>query len=289
MSQERLRFDFSHFGQVKEEELEKIEAIVNEHVWKAIPVVIEQKDIEEAKAMGAMALFGEKYGSRVRVVQVGDYSVELCGGCHVRNTAEIGLFKIVSEAGIGAGVRRIEAVTGKKAYEVMNDQIQILRETENIVKAKKPEDVPLRVEALRQQIRDLQRENESLSAKLGNMEAGSLIDEAEEVNGVKVIAKQVTATDMDALRNTVDELKNKLGSGIVVLGAENNGKVNFVAGVTKDLIENGYKAGVIVKETASICGGGGGGRPDMAQAGGKKPEKLQEALAAVPGIISAIS
>ncbi len=171
----------------------------------------------------------------------------------------------------------------------MNDQIQILRETENIVKAKKPEDVPLRVEALRQQIRDLQRENESLSAKLGNMEAGSLIDEAEEVNGVKVIAKQVTATDMDALRNTVDELKNKLGSGIVVLGAENNGKVNFVAGVTKDLIENGYKAGVIVKETASICGGGGGGRPDMAQAGGKKPEKLQEALAAVPGIISAIS
>ncbi|WP_100398256.1 alanine--tRNA ligase [Bacillus sp. FJAT-44742] len=289
VSQERLRFDFSHFGQVKEEELEKIEAIVNEHVWKAIPVVIEQKDIEEAKAMGAMALFGEKYGSRVRVVQVGDYSVELCGGCHVRNTAEIGLFKIVSEAGIGAGVRRIEAVTGKKAYEVMNDQIQVLRETENIVKAKKPEDVPLRVEALRQQIRDLQRENESLSAKLGNMEAGSLIEEAEEVNGVKVIAKQVTATDMDALRNTVDELKNKLGSGIVVLGAENNGKVNLVAGVTKDLIGNGYKAGVIVKETASICGGGGGGRPDMAQAGGKKPEKLQEALAAVPGIISAIS
>ncbi|RSL31586.1 alanine--tRNA ligase [Salibacterium salarium] len=289
VSEDYLRFDFSHFGQVTQEELDAIENKVNEKVSGAIPVVIEEMQLEEAKAMGAMALFGEKYGENVRVVQVDDYSVELCGGCHVNNTAEIGIFKIVSEAGIGAGVRRIEAVTGKKAYDHINEQLSMLKQAGEQLKAKSFKDVPQRVESLQQQIRDLQRENDSLTSKLGNMEAGNLINEAKTVNGVSVIAKEVSASDMDGLRNTIDELKQKLGSGIVVLGMKNNDKVNIAAGVTEDLIEKGYKAGNIVKETASICGGGGGGRPDMAQAGGKNPDKLEEALAAVEDIVKSIS
>jgi alanyl-tRNA synthetase len=274
---QRLRFDFSHFGQITAEELEKIEAIVNEKVWANIPVNIMRKPIAEAKEMGAMALFGEKYGDVVRVVQVGDYSLELCGGCHVNNTAEIGLFKIVAESGIGAGTRRIEAVTGKEAYQLMNNQIHILKETAEALKTNIKE-VPVRIEALQSQVRNLQRENESLSAKLGNIEAKSLVQEVKEINGVSIIAKKVNASDMNNLRAIVDDLKNSLASGIVILGSAQNDKVNLVAGVTKDLIENGYHAGKLIKEVAARCGGGGGGRPDMAQAGGKDPEKLEEAL-----------
>ncbi|MFN7249184.1 MAG: alanine--tRNA ligase [Anaerobacillus sp.] len=288
VSENRLRFDFSHFGQVTVEELAKIEAIVNQKIWDAISVNISNKQITEAKAMGAMALFGEKYGDVVRVVQVGDYSLELCGGCHVKNTAEIGLFKIVSESGIGAGIRRIEAVTGKGAYEHMNSQVELLKEAASLVKANL-KDVPDKVEQLQLQIRKLQRENESLGAKLGNMEAGGLIDNVIKVNNVSVIAQIVNVADMDSIRGLVDTLKNKLGSGIVVLGAVNTGKVNIVAGVTSDLIKNGYHAGNIVKEVATRCGGGGGGRPDMAQAGGKNPEKLQEALDFVPEFLKTIS
>ncbi|SFE27732.1 alanine--tRNA ligase [Alteribacillus iranensis] len=289
VSGDRLRFDFSHFGQVKEEEIYEIETIVNEKVWRAIPVVIEEKKLEEAKAMGATALFGEKYGDDVRVVQVGDYSIELCGGCHVRNTAEIGMFKIVTEAGIGAGIRRIEAVTGKQAYEYMNDQLELLKEAGEKLKVKSVQEVPNRVDALQRQLREVQQENESLAAKLGNIEAKNLSAEVEEVEGIKLIAREIEAADMDALRNTVDELKQQIGSGIVVLGTVNNGKVNLAAGVTKDLIEKGYKAGDIVKEAASICGGGGGGRPDMAQAGGKNADKLPEALSSVKDMIKSIS
>ncbi|MDQ0299810.1 alanyl-tRNA synthetase [Salibacterium salarium] len=289
VSENYLRFDFSHFGQVTQEELDTIENTVNEKISGAIPVAIEEMKLEEAKSMGAMALFGEKYGEDVRVVQVDDYSIELCGGCHVNNTAEIGIFKIVSEAGVGAGIRRIEAVTGKKAYDYINEQLSMLKQAGEQLKAKSFKDVPQRVESLQQQIRELQKENDSLTSKLGNIEAGNLINEVKTVNGVQVIAKEVAAPDMDGLRNTLDELKQKLGSGIVVLGMKNNDKVNIAAGVTEDLIEKGYKAGSIVKETASICGGGGGGRPDMAQAGGKKPEKLGEALAAVENIVNSIS
>ncbi|WP_240376491.1 alanine--tRNA ligase [Bacillus piscicola] len=286
---DRLRFDFSHFGAVTEEERDRIEKIVNEKIWQAAPIIIEEKKLEDAKAMGAMALFGEKYGDSVRVVQAGDYSIELCGGCHVRNTAEIGIFKIVTEAGIGAGIRRLEAVTGKKAYEYMNEQINVLFKTATALKAKTVKDVPQRVEALQQQLRSVERENESLAAKIGSMEAGSLEAAKENVSGIQVISQEVSSLDMDGLRKTVDELKQKLGSGIVVLGSSHNGKVSLVAGVTKDLTEKGFKAGNIVKETASICGGGGGGRPDMAQAGGKDPAKLPEALKAVKDIVKSIS
>ncbi|WP_062234242.1 alanine--tRNA ligase [Fictibacillus sp. FJAT-27399] len=276
----RLRFDFSHFGSISPEELERIEEIVNQKIWKTIAVDKMLKPIDEAKSMGAMALFGEKYGKVVRVVQIGDYSLELCGGCHVHNTSEIGLFKILSETGIGAGTRRIEAVTGQEAYQAMKEQVQVLRDAAAILKTNTKE-VPHRIETLQSQVRELLREKEALSSKLGNLEAGSLINEKVEVNGVSLIVKKVNAADMNGLRSIVDDLKNKLSSGIVVLGAVNNDKVNIVAGVTKDLISKGYNAGNLVKEVASRCGGGGGGRPDMAQAGGKDPEKLESALESV--------
>ncbi|MGJ7921469.1 alanine--tRNA ligase [Neobacillus sp. LXY-4] len=277
---DRLRFDFSHFGQIHPEELEKIESIVNEKIWRSIAVNIDLKPIAEAKAMGAMALFGEKYGDIVRVVQVGDYSLELCGGCHVPNTSVIGLFKIVSESGIGAGTRRIEAVTGEAAYKLLNDQIGILKDAAAKLKAN-PKDLVSRVETLLAELKQLQRENESLAAKLGNIEAGSLISKVKEIEGVNVLAAKVQATDMNNLRNMADDLKQKIGTGIILLGSVNEDKVNLIAGVTNDLIEKGFHAGKLIKEVATRCGGGGGGRPDMAQAGGKDPNKLDAAISFV--------
>lgn len=285
---DRLRFDFTHYRQVSEEELERIEAIVNEKIWENLNVETMQKSLEEAKRMGAMALFGEKYGDVVRVVNVEEFSLELCGGCHVRNTAAIGLFKITMETGIGAGTRRIEAVTGQGAYHFMNERAGILSEAAKLLHAHLP-DVPERIESMQKQIRELEREKESLEAKIGNAEAKDLALQAEDIDGVMVIAKKVEVHDMNLLRKMVDELKGKLGSGIVVLGAANDGKVNLAAGVTKDLTEKGYHAGKLVKETASRCGGGGGGRPDMAQAGGKSPEKLDEALKFVAEWVKQVS
>jgi len=282
---ERLRFDFTHISAITPEELDRIEAIVNQKVWENLTVDVMHKPIAEAKAMGAMALFGEKYGDIVRVVKVGAYSLELCGGCHVNNTAEIGLFKIVSESGIGAGTRRIEAVTGRGAYQFLNQQLTTLKEVAHALKAPVLQETPVRVEALQQQLKDVQRENESLRAKLGNIEAASLSDQVTQVAGVNVLAARVSATDMDNLRGMVDELKNKLGSAVIVLGAVEGDKVNLVAGVTKDLMEQGFHAGKIIKEVATRCGGGGGGRPDMAQAGGKDPSKLQEALKLVTELV----
>ncbi|RWZ59988.1 alanine--tRNA ligase [Halobacillus fulvus] len=274
---DRLRFDFSHFGSVSNEEIEQIESIVNEKVWQSIPVSIEINSIEEAKERGAMALFGEKYGETVRVVQVGDYSLELCGGCHVQNTAEIGLFKIVTESGIGAGTRRIEAVTAKDAYLYMNGKENLLKQAGSLLKTK-PEQVPDRIEVLHKEMKDLQKENESLSSKLSNMEASNILDEVENIEGVQVLAKQVDVKDMNALRAMVDDLKQKLDSGIILLAAPNGNKVQLIAGVSKDLVEKGYHAGQLIKEAASRCGGGGGGRPDMAQAGGKDASKIPDAL-----------
>lgn len=282
---DRLRFDFTHISSISPEELERIEAIVNEKVWANLAVDIFHKSLTEAKAMGAMALFGEKYGDVVRVVQVGDYSLELCGGCHVSNTAEIGLFKIVSESGIGAGTRRIEAVTGRGAYQFLNQQFALLKDVASSLKAPVLAEVPARVESLQQQLKEVQRENESLRAKLGNIEAAALVDQLTVVDGIQVLAARVSAADMDNLRGMVDELKNKLGSAVIVLGAVEGDKVNLVAGVTKDLMEKGIHAGKIIKEIAARCGGGGGGRPDMAQAGGKDPSKLQDALHAVAELV----
>jgi len=272
-----LRFDFSHFGSITEEELSDIERRVNEQIWLGTPVVIESKPIAEAKAMGAMALFGEKYGDVVRVVQVGKYSIELCGGIHVGNTSQIGTFKLIGESGIGSGVRRIEAVTGRHAYTYMESQFDLLKQAAGLLKSNTA-DVPKRIEALFGQVKELGRDNESLQAKLSRIEAGSLTDKATTVGDVTVLTAEVSAPSMDALRGIVDELKSKLPSAVIVLGAVQEDKVNLVASVSPDLVKKGLHAGKLVKEAAALCGGGGGGRPDMAQAGGKDASKLADAL-----------
>ncbi|AZK46572.1 alanine--tRNA ligase [Paenibacillus lentus] len=274
---QRLRFDFSHLGSISSEELAEIERKVNEQIWNALDVVIEYKPIDEAKAMGAMALFGEKYGDIVRVVQVGGYSLELCGGCHVNNTAEIGLFKLISESGIGSGVRRIEAVTGSGAYLYMDGQLELLKQSASLLKSNVNE-VPKRIEALYQQLKELGRENESLQSKLSRVEAGELTSRIVEVGGTKLLAARVEAASMDMLRNLVDELKIKVPDAVLVLGAAMDDKVNFVVAVPQEQVKQGIHAGKLVKEVAAVCGGGGGGRPDMAQAGGKDVSKLEEAL-----------
>ncbi|RYG74780.1 alanine--tRNA ligase [Lentibacillus lipolyticus] len=274
---ERLRFDFTHFSSVSNEQLEQIEQLVNEKIWASIPVVADHKKLDEAKEMGAMALFGEKYGDIVRVVEIGDYSIELCGGCHVRNTSEIGMFKIVSETGIGAGSRRIEAVSSKHAYTYVNEKLEVLQSAARLLKTNDTK-VPERVEVLFQEIKELQKSNDSLNAKLSNAEASSITEKAETIHDVTVLAQQVQVKDMNQLRNMVDELKQKLGSGVILLAAEANEKVQLAAGITADLTANGLHAGHLVKQAAERCGGGGGGRPDMAQAGGKNPAKINDAL-----------
>lgn len=283
---ERLRFDFSHFGAVTQEELERIEHKVNEQIWKNIALEITYQSLEEAKAMGAMALFGEKYGDIVRVVSIGDYSIELCGGCHVQQTSQIGLFKIVSESGIGSGIRRIEAVTGRYAYDYLEEQVKLLHQASDLLKAK-VQDVPKRIEGLQSQLKEAAREIESLRAKLANIEAGALADRVQEVSGIRYLAVKVDAPDMDALRTMADEMKLKLPEAVIVLGAAMGEKVNFVTAVPKELTARGVHAGKLIKEIAAICGGGGGGRPDMAQAGGKDASKLDEALSKVEELLSA--
>ncbi|QHT62018.1 alanine--tRNA ligase [Paenibacillus lycopersici] len=274
---DRLRFDFSHFGSISPEELADIERRVNEQIWLGTTLQIDYKSLAEAKAMGAMALFGEKYGDVVRVVRVGSYSLELCGGCHVTNTSQIGLFKLVSESGIGSGVRRIEALTGRHAYLYMEGQLDLLKQAAALLKSSL-NDVPKRIEGLNAQAKELTRDNESLQSKLSRIEAGSLESQTKTVGGVTLLAAQVSAPSMDALRGIADELKTKLTSSVIVLGAVAEDKVNLVAAVSPDLVKQGFHAGKIVKEAAAACGGGGGGRPDMAQAGGKDPSKLAQAL-----------
>lgn len=274
---QRLRFDFSHFGSITPEELTTIEQRVNEQIWNSLDVNIEYKPIDEAKSLGAMALFGEKYGDIVRVVQVGDYSLELCGGCHVDNTSQIGIFKLVSESGIGSGVRRIEAVTSRSAYLFMEGQLDVLKQSADLLKSNLL-DVPKRIDALHQQVKEMGRDNESLQSKLSIIEAGKLSDQVVSVGGVELLAVRVQAGSVDALRSLADELKGKLPNVVLVLGAAMEDKVNFIVAVPQDLVKAGLHAGKLVKEIAAVCGGGGGGRPDMAQAGGKDVSKLDEAL-----------
>ncbi len=280
VSPDRLRFDFTHFGQVTEEELKTIENTVNEKIWENIQVLIMEKPIAEAKQMGAMALFGEKYGDIVRVVEIGDYSLELCGGCHVKRTSEIGLFKIVSESGIGAGTRRIEAVTGKAAFERLNQFMSQLEEMAGQLKSSVGM-LPEKLDSLLQQLKTLEKENESLQTKLGQAEADDIKSSADSVNNVTVLAKKVEAGDMNQLRTMIDQLKQSFSSAVIVLASVNDGKVNLAAAVTKDLNQRGFHAGKLIKEVATRCGGGGGGRPDMAQAGGKNPGQVPEALSYV--------
>ncbi|WP_427137078.1 alanine--tRNA ligase [Psychrobacillus psychrodurans] len=284
---DRLRFDFSHFGQVTTEELEQIERIVNEKVWDNIPVVTGFHNIDEAKQMGAMALFGEKYGDIVRVVKMGDFSLELCGGIHVQNTSEIGFFKILSESGIGAGTRRIEAVTGKGAYEIVKEEEHILSEAANLLKAQ-PKDLVNKVSQTLQELKNVLKDNESLSAKIANSQASSVLSSAQKVNDVTVLSVKVDAKDNNQLRQMMDDLKQKLEKAVIVLGAVDGDKVMISAGVTKDIVGGNYHAGNIVKLVAEQCGGKGGGRPDFAMAGAKDASKLENALSSVLEYIKSV-
>ncbi len=277
VAHDKLRFDFSHFSALTEDELERVEKIVNSRIWDNLEINITRKKIDEAKAMGALALFGEKYGDEVRVVQVGEYSMELCGGCHVGNSADIGLLKIVSESSIGAGLRRIEAVTGRYAFEFLNAQSKYLAELAKELKSK-PLVVKQKVASLQETITELKRENESLKAKQSSNVSQNLLDYVVEVDGIKVLAAEIPPTDMGEVRNLVDELKQKLESGIILIASANDDKINLVAAVSADLVKNGYHAGHLVASAAQEVGGGGGGRPDMAQAGGKDKNKVQDAL-----------
>lgn len=275
-----LRFDFTHFGQVTAAELKEMEKIVNQKIWEAIPVVTIETDIDTAKNMGAMALFGEKYGHDVRVVNVGDWSIELCGGTHVANTEDIGLFKIVSESGIGAGVRRIEALTGQEAYEAFRNQEDQLTQIAQVVKSPQIKEVVAKTEQLQQQVKELQKENEQLATKLANQQAGDVFKNIQEVNGLTLITASVSVKDMNQLRQLADQWKQKGYSDILVLGTAQGEKANLLVAMNDKALAEGKKAGDLIKQIAPKIGGGGGGRPDMAQAGGKNPAGLQAALQA---------
>ncbi|QQE77368.1 alanine--tRNA ligase [Alicyclobacillus sp. SO9] len=279
----RLRFDFSHFGTLSKEELADVELRVNQAVWRDDEVETLETDLETAKELGAMALFGEKYGSRVRVVKAGDYSMELCGGCHVARTGLIGQFRIVSETGIGSGVRRIEAVTGEGAYRYALEQQQVMNDAAELLKTTRPELVA-RIERLLDEHKQLDREVASLKAQLNRNLATDLRNQVQDVSGIPVLTAIVPDTDMDELRQLVDELKSAMPSYVIVLGSGGD-KVKLVAAVSKDLHAKGLHAGNIVKQVAAVTGGGGGGRPDLAQAGGKDESKLPEAVELVPSLV----
>ena len=281
---DRLRFDFAHFQAMTSEEVSKVEDLVNEKIQASLPVNTNVMDIEEAKKSGAMALFGEKYAQKVRVVSMGDFSKELCGGTHVGNTGEIMLFKIVSESGIAAGVRRIEALTGKGVIEYYKKQEEMLQEAAKALKAN-PSQVVEKIQHLQSELKAVSSENESLKSKLAQGALGDVMDQVVEVKGIRLLAAKVEGVDMNGLRDLGDQLKEKLGEGVVVLAAVNDGKVNVLAMATDAAQKAGAHAGNLVKAVAAIVGGGGGGRPNMAQAGGRNPEKADEAIAAAAGIL----
>ena len=281
---DRLRFDFAHFQAMTEDELEKTEALVNQEIQAALPVVTDIMDIEDAKKSGAMALFGEKYEQKVRVVSMGDFSKELCGGTHVKNTSTIMLFKIISEQGIAAGVRRIEALTGNAVLKYYKKEEQMLKEAAKALKAQ-PAELAEKIFHLQSEVKTLQSENDSLKNKLAQGALGDVMDQVKEVKGIKLLAAKVEGVEPGALRDLGDQLKDKLGEGVVVLAAVNGGKVNLLAMATESAQKAGAHAGNLIKGVAAIVGGGGGGRPNMAQAGGKNPEKVQEAVDAAAEIL----
>lgn len=280
----RLRFDFAHFQAMTAEEIAEVEALVNKEIQAALPVTTQVMGIEEAKKTGAMALFGEKYGDEVRVVSMGDFSVELCGGTHVANTANITLFKIVSEAGVAAGVRRIEALTGNNViayYRQMEENLHTIAKTLKT----SPAEIAEKITHLQKEVKELQSENESLKSKMAQDSLGNVMDQVVEVKGVKVLASAVDGVDMNGLRDLGDQLKEKLGEGVVVLASAKDGKVSLLAMATQGAMDKGAHAGNLIKAAAAIVGGGGGGRPNMAQAGGKNPDKIPEAIAKVAELV----
>lgn len=277
VNEDRLRFDFSHFSAMTAEELQKVEEIVNEQIVAGLPVKVENMPIEEARKTGAQALFGEKYGDVVRVVNMGDYSIEFCGGTHVKNTNEIMAFKILSESGVAAGVRRIEALTSKGLIRYYDNLEKKLNEAAKVLKAT-PDNLAEKIAHLTAENKALHSEVESLKSKLAQDAMGDVMDQVQEIKGVKLLAAEVDGVDMNGLRDLGDQLKEKLGEGVVVLASGNDGKVSLMVTATDAAMKQGAHAANLVKAIAGLVGGGGGGRPNMAQAGGKNPAGIQEAL-----------
>ncbi|RXK19431.1 alanine--tRNA ligase [Macrococcus sp. DPC7161] len=273
---ERLRFDFSHFGPVTNDELEKIERIVNEKVWANIPVEINEMNINDAKAKGAMALFGEKYGEVVRVVEMSDYSIELCGGVHVKNTSEIGLFKIVSESGTGAGVRRIEAVTSKAAFEYLSTFESLADQTKEVLKVKQVENIVSKASEIVALTKQYEKQIADLQKEIAELKTGDITELVKEINGYKVLSLEVSASDNKVLREMMDDYKSKLQDAVIFLIAKGE-KLSYMASVPKSLTDK-VKAGDMIKGVASVTGGKGGGRPDSAQGGAQDVSKVQDAI-----------
>ena len=274
---DRLRFDFTHFSAMTAEELKKVEELVNQEIQAGLDVVTQEMSLDEAKKTGAMALFGEKYGEKVRVVKMGDFSTELCGGTHVGNTGTIHAFKIVSEAGIAAGVRRIEALTGEGLMAYYHKTEEELHEAAHAAKTT-PTDLKSKIEAMMAEIKALQAENDKLKSKLAKESLGDVMNQVKEIHGVKVLAAKVSDADMNGLRSLGDQLKEKLGEGVIVLASVQGDKVNLMATATDAAQKQGAHAGNLIKAIAACVGGGGGGRPGMAQAGGKNPAGVDSAL-----------
>jgi alanyl-tRNA synthetase len=283
VTDDKLRFDFSHFEAIKAEELAEIEQLVNSKIRENLLVDTKIMNIDEAKSSGAMALFGEKYGSDVRVLSMGDFSIELCGGTHVSRTGDIGLFKITSEQGVAAGVRRIEAVAGIHALNWVARNDQMLVDTADLVKGSR-DNLVTKVEQVVEKNRLLEKELQQLKSKLASSQGSDLAGQAIEIDGIKVLAAKLDGVETKALRDTLDQLKNKLHKAAIILAVVNGDKITLVAGVTKDESSK-IKAGELLQMVAEQVGGKGGGRPDMAQGGGSEPEKLDAALASVDGWI----
>lgn len=275
---DKTRFDFSHHQAMTSEEIQKVEKLVNEQILASLPITTEEMSMEDAKKTGAMALFGEKYGDTVRVVKMGDFSIELCGGTHASNTSQIGLFKIVSESGVAAGVRRIEALTGDNAKAYYEDVEAKLADAAKLLKTN-PADVTEHLNKLLEEMKALRSENESLKSKAAKDQLGDVMDKVQTVKDVKLLALSLDGVDMNGLRDLGDQMKEKLGEGVIVLASAADGKVNLVTMATDGAMAKGAHAGNLIKGIAALVGGGGGGRPNMAQAGGKNPNGIEAALA----------
>ena len=273
-----LRFDFNHFGQVTAEDLKKVENMVNEQIWKEIPVKTVETDIDSAKEMGAIALFSDKYGDKVRVVKIGDFNTEFCGGDHVKNTNELGLFKIVSEGGVGAGVRRIEAVTSSDAFKFLQDRDDLLTKSAASLKVAQIKEVPHQVETLQNELKEVQKQNESLQAKIAAQQANNVFENVQATKNGSLIAAEVQVAGMGQLRQLADTWRSKALSDVLVLATASDGKANLLVAVSDDKTKEGLKAGDLIKAIAPAINGGGGGRPNLAQAGGKNPAGIKEAL-----------
>ncbi|MCH3990453.1 MAG: alanine--tRNA ligase [Lactobacillus sp.] len=281
-----LRFDFTAMDPMTPRELKTVEKLVNQKIWEAIEVKTTITDPETGKKMGALALFNGKYGDHVRVVQMGDFSTEFCGGTHCSNTSQIGIFKIMSESAVGAGMRRIEAVTSRKAYQFLANRSALLDELQADVKATKPEEIKTKLDSLEADLHDSHKEIAALKAQINKAKAGSIFDKAEQAGKLTVIAEQVSAESMNDLRELADNWKNGQHSNVLALAADINGKANMVIALDQTALDQGLKAGNLIKEVASDFGGGGGGRPNMAQAGGKNPAGLPKALQAIKDLVA---